>query len=81
MNSDEENVAKVIAILMRRKPDIVPYLSATKSLSVLPRTIKSRIIDALGDEFSERGLESNGEPNAYGLQIESLTDAVGLERD
>ena len=40
-----------------------------------------QIVDALGEEFATRGIESNGEPNAYGLELEALTDACGLAWD
>lgn len=30
----------------------------------------------LSEEFAERGLDANSEPNAYGLRVESLLDSV-----
>jgi hypothetical protein len=35
----------------------------------------------LGEEFSAKGLKPDSEPNAYGLEIEALTDACGLAWD
>lgn len=44
----------------------------------LPRHIREKIVDELGEEFSAKGLKPDSEPNAYGLEIEALTDARSL---
>ena len=37
----------------------------------------SRIVDILLDELSSSGLDENDEPNARGLMIEEIIDALG----
>jgi hypothetical protein len=53
-------------------------LAKVQDVRQLPRLVREKIIDELGEEFSAKGLQPNGEPNAYGLEIEDLTDACGL---
>ena len=47
----------------------------------LPRHVREKIVDELGEEFSARDFKPDSEPNAYGLEIEALTDACGLAWD
>jgi hypothetical protein len=47
----------------------------------LPRHIREKIVDELGEEFSAKGLKDDHEPNASGLEIEVLTDACSLTWD
>jgi hypothetical protein len=47
----------------------------------LPRHVREKIVDELGEEFSAKGLKPDSEPNAYGLEIEALTDACSLAWD
>jgi len=53
-------------------------LAKVQDVRQLPHLVRERIIDELGEEFSAKGLQPNGEPNAFGLEIEDLTDACGL---
>jgi hypothetical protein len=47
----------------------------------LPRHVREKIVDELGEEFSARGLKPDREPHAYGLELEALTDAYSLAWD
>jgi hypothetical protein len=44
----------------------------------VPRHVREKIVDELGEEFSAKGLKPDSEPNAYGLELEALTDTCGL---
>jgi len=37
---------------------------------------RTELCEMLSEEFAERGLDANSEPNAYGLRVESLLDSV-----
>jgi hypothetical protein len=43
--------------------------------------IREQIVDELGEEFASAGLQPDGEPNDYGMEIEELTDACALALD
>lgn len=72
---------RIAAILRERGSPLAKVVVDGRDLRELPRHIREKIVDELGEEFSAKGLKPDSEPNAYGLEIEALTDACGLAWD
>jgi len=72
---------RIAAILRERGSPLAEVVLDGRDLRELPRHIREKIVDELGEEFSAKGLKPDSEPNAYGLEIEALTDACGLAWD
>lgn len=72
---------RIAAILRKRGSPLANVLVDGIEVRELPRHVREKIVDELGEEFSAKGLKPDSEPNAYGLEIEALTDACGLARD
>ena len=66
---------KIVEILRRRKSFLINFLENVEDLHQLSKEIRLKIADELGDEFCSKGLKEDSEPNAYGLEIETLIDA------
>ena len=79
--SQREATQRIAAILSQQGSPLANAVQGVEDIRTLPRPVREHIVDALGEEFAARGLESNGEPNAYGLELEALTDACGLAWD
>jgi hypothetical protein len=71
----------IAAILRQRVSPLAEVIIDGMNVRELPRHIREKIVDELGEEFSAKGLKPDSEPNAYGLEIEALTDARGLACD
>jgi len=71
-------VRRIQEILRKRESSLVENCVGLTDVKLLPWDIRSKIVDELGEEFSERGLKPDSEPNDYGLEIEDLIDACGL---
>ena len=76
-----EATRRIVAILRQRGASIADEVAKVSDVRELARHIREKIVDELGEEFSLKGLNKNNEPNAYGLEIEELTDACGLAWD
>lgn len=76
-----EATQRIAAILGQQGSPLAHVVHGVDDIRTMPRPVRERIVDALGEEFAARGIESNGEPNAYGLELEALTDACGLAWD
>ena len=76
-----EATQRIAAILYQQGSPLAPVVSKIGDVRKLSRQIREKIVDALGEEFAAKGLEKDSEPNAYGLEIEALTDACGLAWD
>jgi hypothetical protein len=72
---------RIAAILRQRGSPLAEVVVDGLDVRELPRHLREKIVDELGEEFSARGLKHDSEPNAYGLEIEALTDACGLAWD
>src|SRR5262245_30657768 len=72
---------RIAAILRERGSPLAELFVDGIDVRELLRHIREKIVDELGEEFSAKGLQPNSEPNAYGLEIEALTDACGLAGD
>ena len=73
-----EVTRRIAAILRQRNSSLAEKLEGVLDVRKLQRDIREKIVDELGEEFSAKGLQEDGEPNEYGLEIEGLTDACGL---
>ena len=76
-----ESAKRIAAILRQRGSRLADAVMEGLDVRHLPRHIREKIVDELGEEFSARGLKNDHEPNAYDLEIEALTDACGLAWD
>ena len=74
----KEKTKRILEILQKRNSPLYKNIKDVIDIQQLPRDIREKIVDELGDEFCLKGLGSNDEPNAYGIEIEELTDACGL---
>jgi hypothetical protein len=72
---------RIAAILRERGSPLAEVVVDGLDVRELPRHVREKIVDELGEEFSARGLKPDSEPNAYGLELEALTDACGLAWD
>jgi hypothetical protein len=72
---------RIAAILRERGSPLAKVLVYRIQVRELPRHVREKIVDELGEEFSAKGLKPDSEPNVYGLEIEALTDACGLAWD
>ena len=76
-----EATQRIAAILRQRASPLAEVIIDGIDVRELPRHIREKIVDDLGEEFSAKGLKPDSEPNAYGHEIEALTDACGLAWD
>lgn len=73
---NEERIARRIEEILRiRQSPLADELAKVDRVRALPVGVRERITEELAEEFSRRGLGPDSEPNAYGLEIEGLTDA------
>ena len=72
---------RIAAILRERGSPLAEVVVDGLDVRELPRHVREKIVDELGEEFSAKGLKPDSEPNAYGHEIEALTDACGLAWD
>jgi len=77
----QEATRRIEQILRDRFSSLADEVAKVQDVRELPASSREKIVDELGDEFSAKGLGPDGEPNAYGLDIEDLTDACGLAWD
>ena len=76
-----EATQRIAAILRQRASPLAEVIGDGLDVRELPRHVREKIVDELAEEFSAKGLQPDSEPNAYGLEIEALTDACGLAWD
>ena len=69
---------RLALILQRIAPDLVASLWRVQELRDLPLEVREEIGNVLGCEAAAHGLEKNEEPNAYGVELGELFDALGL---
>ena len=65
----------LVSVLERRVPSVAAAVREDYSLR-MPIGELRLIIEVLAAEFSAAGLEANGEPNSYGLALETLIDQL-----
>jgi hypothetical protein len=74
----QDSLAEVTII---RKPQCLSKHKPCRAWFWIIRRRREQIVDALGEACAAKGLEQDDEPNAYGLEIEALTDTCGLAWD
>ena len=72
---------RIATILSQRGSPLAKVVEEVGDVRQLSRHVREQIVDALGEEFAAKGLKRDSEPNAYGLELEVLTDACGLAWD
>jgi hypothetical protein len=70
--------ARLAAVLQRIAPDLVSSLWQVREPRELPVDVRETIADLLGCEAASRGLDRDEVPNAYGVELGELFDALGL---
>jgi len=78
---DRRIARRIEEILRLRNSSLANELVGVDCVRTLPAEIRERIIEELGEEFSKKGLSPDNEPNAYGMEIEDLTDACAPWHD
>jgi len=71
---------RIAEILRQRSSLLAEQVEQILDIRSLPLQVRERIIDELGNEFAEKGLRPDDEPNEYGLELESLTDLCSEKR-
>jgi hypothetical protein len=70
--------ARLAIVLQRLAPDLAAPLWRVRTLRELPLKVRGQIANVLGREAAERGLDEDENPNAYGVELGELFDALGL---
>jgi len=70
--------ARLARVLHRIAPGLVALLWPVRKLRELPVEVREQIGDVLGCEAAARGLDQDEEPNAYGVALGALFNALGL---
>ena len=66
---------------MHLAPDVAAEFWSARHVTDVPRAVREAAIDVIGRECAARGLDDDERLNAYGAELESLVDALGLESD
>jgi hypothetical protein len=69
---------RLAVVLQRIAPDLAAPLWRVRDLRELPVAWRKDVADVLGCEAASRGFDADEEPNAYGLELGELFDALGL---
>jgi len=67
------------ALLMRLDPTVAAKLSTVGDVCELSRDLREHIVDLLGSECADHGLDEHEQLNAYGRELEALIESLGLE--
>jgi len=70
--------ARLAAVLQRIAPDLAAPLWRVKDLRDLPIAWREEVADVLGREAAAHGLDAREVPNAYGVELGELFDALAL---
>ena len=68
-----------LAGIKRLAPDLAAQLWRVEDPRELPEEVRGAIVDVLGHECAERGLDADDEPNEYGRELDALVDSLGLD--
>ena len=60
--------------LMSRRPDLLWVLDNETNID---ETLGNELREIVNEEFLEKGLNKNDEPNELGMELESLIDKIG----
>jgi hypothetical protein len=67
-----------VIVLQRIAPDLAAPLWRVRTLRELPLAVRGQIANVLGREAASHGLDEDEEPNAYGVELGALFNALGL---
>ena len=73
---DEGPHTQLVAMLMRLAPDLAAKLWTVSDLRELPEGVRGEILDVLGHEAAQKGFDRDGDPNAYGDELNELAAAL-----
>lgn len=65
-------------VLDRLAPDLAAAIAQVEHFHELPQEVRVTIIEVLGSELVERGLDRDDELTDYGRELEALLDDLGL---
>ena len=71
---------RIAEILRQRDSLLAEQVERVIDIRSLPLQVREDVIDELGNEFSEKGLCQDDEPNEYGFELEALTDLCSGNR-
>ena len=71
---DEGPHTQLVAMLMRLAPGLAAKLVG--DLHELPEDVRGEVLDVLGHEAAQRGFTRDGDPNAYGDELNELAAAL-----
>jgi len=74
-------VQSLIASVERSRSANAACPRRNRPVSYLPADERGEILDVIGHEAAERGLDQDGNPNRLGRALDELTDALGLNDD
>jgi len=77
----KEALKRLLEILSQRGSPLLKEIENVSDIKEVPRNVRNKILDELGDEFCEKGLKEDSEPNPYGLEIEDLTDYCNITNE
>lgn len=70
--------ARLAVVLQRIALDLAASLWRVREPRNLPFDVREQIASVLGCEVAARGLDEDEEPNAYGVELGALFNALGL---
>jgi len=72
----EDSLKILRECLRRQRAELLPLIEDS-TISEFTPEFYNMIREIVGDEFIERGLNVDDEPNEYGVRLESLIDEIG----
>jgi ATP-dependent Lon protease len=69
-------IERIADIVGRRRPDLGAMIDSARQ-GITDQEVRDSLQLVLIDELVEFGLDADGEPTSYGLEIEGLIDAIG----
>ncbi len=76
----EEYLERIEQVLKARQPSKIDLMEKLSSFCASDDDI-NELREIVGDEFSEKGLQLNDEPNLYGLELEEINGWLFRLRD
>ena len=70
---------RLLALLLRLAPDLAEKVWLVRDVRELPADVRGEMLDVLGHQAAERGLDRDENPNALGCELDELTHPLGLD--
>ena len=76
LNMNKKSRELLQLCIQRHNPTLLPMIKSKNDITY-DANFYNKLREAVGDEFCDKGLLSNDEPNEYGLRLEELIDEIG----